>query len=246
MLQFFGVTKNYGRNTAVDNFSLTVAQGELLGVLGPNGAGKSTAISMLATLIKPTKGSIQFRGVDIANNPDAIRKILGYVPQEIALYETLTGIDNLLFWGKAHGLKGKLLKSRIDWVSELIALDDQLSLPVSTYSGGMKRRLNFGVALLHNPQLLILDEPTVGIDPQSRKHLLESIKELNRNGMTIIYTSHYMEEVSSLCNQIAIMDRGKLIASGTQGELLNLGDDENTQNSLEGVFFQLTGNALRG
>lgn len=220
ILDIHGVKKAYGKIIAVDNVSFCVEEGELIGLLGPNGAGKSTTISMIATLFKPDSGTIKYRGKDIAKNPKSIQKELGIVPQDIALYLSLTGKENLKFWGQAYGLSGTHLKKRMSVVSEIIGIDKRLSDKVSTYSGGMKRRLNIGVALLHEPKILIMDEPTVGIDPQSRKHILDTVLKLNREGVTVVYTSHYMDEVETLCNKIHIMDKGKIIASGTQEELI--------------------------
>jgi len=194
----------------------------VFGLLGPNGAGKSTTISIISTLIKPTNGDVLFEGTSILSNPSLIRKKLGVVPQDIALYPTLTGYENLSFWGSIYGLRGLELKKRINDVSEIIGLNGRIKDKVEKYSGGMKRRLNIGAALLHMPELLIMDEPTVGIDPQSRNHILDTVLELNRQGITIIYTSHYMEEVEYLCNELCIMDEGKIIASGTQQDLVEL------------------------
>lgn len=219
-LTLTNLNKKYGALQAVDNLSFNMEQGVLLGLLGPNGAGKSTTISMISTLLTPDSGTILFKGEDIVKNPKAIQRVMGVVPQEIALYPTLTGHENLMFWGSLYGLKGKLLKDRIAEVSEIIGITDRLKDRVDKYSGGMKRRINIGAALLHQPEFLIMDEPTVGIDPQSRNHILETVKKLNEQGMTIIYTSHYMEEVEYLCNEIYIMDEGKTIASGTKASLL--------------------------
>ncbi|WP_430883826.1 ABC transporter ATP-binding protein [Fusibacter sp. JL216-2] len=222
LLQVKGLSKSYGRLKAVDNISFSVNEGEIIGLLGPNGAGKSTTISMISTLLKPESGEILYKGEDIVKNPKAIQKELGIVPQEIALYPTLSGYDNLKFWGQAYGLSGDKLKKRIDDVSQIIGIDERLKDRVENYSGGMKRRLNIGAALLHEPELLIMDEPTVGIDPQSRNHILDTVLKLNKTGMTIIYTSHYMEEVEYLCRNIHIMDMGHVIASGAQDELVDI------------------------
>lgn len=226
MLKVENLYKNFGNVNAVDGISFEVKQGEVFGLLGPNGAGKSTTISMVSTLTKPTDGRILFEGSDIINNPANIRKSLGVVPQDIALYPTLSGYENLVFWGNIYGLKGKELKNRIDEVSEIIGINGRIKDRIDKYSGGMKRRLNIGAALLHKPELLIMDEPTVGIDPQSRNHILDTVLELNKQGMTIIYTSHYMEEVEYLCSRLCIMDQGKIIASGTQQELVELIDEK--------------------
>lgn len=222
MLKVENLRKSFGNITAVDGISFEVKKGEVFGLLGPNGAGKSTTISMISTLLPPSDGVIQFEEKDILADPKAIQKKLGVVPQDIALYPTLSGYENLSFWGNMYGLTGTELRKRIDEVSEIIGLDGRLKDRVDKYSGGMKRRLNIGAALLHMPELLIMDEPTVGIDPQSRNHILDTVLELNRQGMTIIYTSHYMEEVEYLCSRICIMDQGKIIASGSKGELVEL------------------------
>lgn len=219
-IQTIKLSKQYGNITAVDQIDLTIQKGQIFGLLGPNGAGKSTTISMLSSLIKPTAGQITIDGIDIVKTPQAIRPRLGVVPQEIALYTNLSGLDNLKFWGKAYGLKGNTLTMRIAEVADFIGIAERLADKVDNYSGGMKRRLNIGVALLHQPKLLILDEPTVGIDPQSRNHILARIKALNDAGTTVIYTSHYMDEVEAICDDIAIIDHGKIIASGTKSELL--------------------------
>jgi len=220
MLKINNLKKNYGDLQAVKGVHLEVKKGEIVGLLGPNGAGKSTTISMISTLIKPDAGSIEFKGVDVLKDSKPIQKVLGIVPQEIALYPTLTGYENLKFWGSAYGLKGSALKEKIEVVSEIIGIKDRLKDKVEKYSGGMKRRINIGAALLHDPELLIMDEPTVGIDPQSRNHILETIKKLNEKGMSIIYTSHYMEEVEFLCDRIYIMDEGVVIADGTKESLV--------------------------
>jgi len=206
LLDVKDLKKSFKKVEAVKGISFQVEKGEILGLLGPNGAGKSTTISMISTLIRPDGGSIVYDGQDIGSAPKAIQKNLGYVPQEIALYPMLSGRENMYFWGRAYGLKGKELKDRVEDVSEIIGIKDRLKDRVKTYSGGMKRRLNIGVALLHSPDLIIMDEPTVGIDPQSRNHILDTVLELNRRGMTVIYTSHYMEEVEYLCTRICMMD----------------------------------------
>jgi len=222
MLSVNNLYKNYNKVKAVDGISFEVKQGEVFGLLGPNGAGKSTTISMVSTLFQPTKGEIFFKGRNIFDNINEIRQNLGVVPQDIALYPTLTGYENLTFWGNIYGLKGSELKKRINEVADIIGLNGRIKDRVDKYSGGMKRRLNIGAALLHNPELLIMDEPTVGIDPQSRNHILDTVRELNKSGITIIYTSHYMEEVEYLCNRVCIMDQGKIVATGTQQELVEL------------------------
>lgn len=222
MLKVENLYKNYGNIRAVDGISFEVKRGEVFGLLGPNGAGKSTTISIISTLIPPTRGEIIFEGESILKNPKNIRQKLGVVPQDIALYPTLSGYENLRFWGNLYGLKGQELKQRINETADIIGLHERLKDKVEKYSGGMKRRLNIGAALLHMPDLLIMDEPTVGIDPQSRSHILDTVFKLNDRGITIIYTTHYMEEAENLCSRICIMDEGKIIASGTQQELVEL------------------------
>ena len=222
MLKIENLCKSFGSIKAVDDISFEVKRGEVFGLLGPNGAGKSTTISIISTLLPPTSGEILFEDNSIFKNPKNIRQKLGVVPQDIALYPTLTGYENLKFWGNIYGLKGTELKKRISEVADIIGLNGRLKDRVEKYSGGMKRRLNIGSALLHKPELLIMDEPTVGIDPQSRSHILDTVLGLNAQGITIIYTSHYMEEVENICSRICIMDEGKIIASGTQQELVEL------------------------
>ncbi len=222
ILKVEGLYKHFNHIKAVDGINFEVAEGEVFGLLGPNGAGKSTTISMISTLFPPDKGQILFKGSSIGKDAKSLQKKLGVVPQDVALYPTLTGYENLGFWGNMYGLRGKLLKQRIEEVASVIGIQERLKDRVDKYSGGMKRRLNIGAALLHKPELLIMDEPTVGIDPQSRNHILDTVLQLNRQGMTIIYTSHYMEEVEYLCSRICIMDQGKIIASGTKDELVEI------------------------
>jgi len=225
LLKVSQLSKAYKTVQAVDGIDFQVNQGEILGLLGPNGAGKSTTISMISTLVSPDKGEILYNNQSILKNPKAIQEHLGYVPQEIALYPMLSGKENLKFWGSAYGLKGETLRKAMEEVSTIIGIKDRLKDKVKNYSGGMKRRLNIGVALLHNPELIIMDEPTVGIDPQSRKHILDTVLTLNKEkNMTVIYTSHYMEEVEYLCNRICIMDQGKIIASGSKEKLIQEGN----------------------
>lgn len=203
--------KKYNEKTVVSGITLSIEKGELFGLLGPNGAGKSTTISMLAGLIKPTSGKIYVNGMDIAKHPMEGKKRIGLVPQEIALYPALSAVDNLRFWGRMYGLSGKQLEERVTEVLRIVNLEDRKKQIIKSYSGGMQRRINIAAALLHEPEILIMDEPTVGIDPQSRNYILEKVKELNARGMTVIYTSHYMEEVEFLCNRIAIIDEGKIL-----------------------------------
>jgi len=213
------LTKFYDKNKAVDNINFFIKKGEIFGLLGPNGAGKTTTVSMLSCLIKPTSGDATICGFSILKDSLEVKKRIGVVPQEIALYGTLSARENLIFWGQMYGLYGKNLKRKVDEVLEIVSLKDRQNELIKKYSGGMKRRINIAVGLLASPELLILDEPTVGVDPQSRINILETLKNLNNNGLTILYTSHYMEEVEFLCHTIAIMDLGKIIALGSLNEL---------------------------
>jgi ABC-2 type transport system ATP-binding protein len=219
ILEVQKLVKKYGDFTAVKGISFDVHEGEIFSLLGPNGAGKTTTISCLSTLYTPTHGDALVAGHSICKDPMAVRQAIGVVPQELALYDDLTALENLAFWGKMYNLGGKALKLRIDEVLEQIGLTDKANKRVKTYSGGMKRRVNIGVGLLHRPKLLFMDEPTVGIDPQSRRSILDSVKELNKQGMSVLYTTHYMEEAQELSNRVGIIDHGELIALGTQKEL---------------------------
>jgi linearmycin/streptolysin S transport system ATP-binding protein len=214
--------KSFGDFHAVQGATFHAEAGEVLSLLGPNGAGKSTTISMLSGLLAPTDGDACIMGHSILREPEAAKKSLGVVPQDIALYPDLSARENLVFWGKMYGLRGAVLKSRVDEVLEVIGLADRQKDHVGKFSGGMKRRVNIGAALLHKPAVIIMDEPTVGIDPQSRRHILDNVKELNQQGMTVLYTTHYMEEAAELSHHIAIMDKGKVIAYGTHAELIRM------------------------
>ncbi|OFX33443.1 MAG: export ABC transporter ATP-binding protein [Armatimonadetes bacterium RBG_16_67_12] len=213
------LTKHFNGRAAVRGVSFQVLAGETFGLLGPNGAGKTTTIGMLACLLDPTSGDATIAGHSIRRAPMAVRRAIGVVPQEIALYPTLSARENLRFWARMYEVPGDIARQRIDESLDIVGLRDRADERVNTYSGGMKRRINIAVGLLHQPQLLMLDEPTVGVDPQSRSNILETVKRLNQVGLTILYTSHYMEEVEFLCDRIAIMDLGQIIALGTQTEL---------------------------
>ena len=213
------LVKNYGDFQAVKGISFDIQEGEIFSLLGPNGAGKTTTISMLSTLYEPTSGDATVAGHSVTREPMAVRNAIGVVPQDIALYEDLTARENLIFWGQMYGLGGKALDARVDEVLEQIGLTDKAKNRVKTYSGGMKRRVNIGVGLLHKPRLLFMDEPTVGIDPQSRRAILDTVKDLNKKGMTVLYTTHYMEEAQEISDRVGIIDHGDLIALGTQKEL---------------------------
>src|SRR5215208_4634660 len=219
ILQVQNLVKKYGDFTAVKGVSFDIREGEIFSLLGPNGAGKTTTISMLSTLYTPTSGDATIGGHSVTKNPMAVKQLIGVVPQELALYEELTAKENLIFWGQMYGLSGKALTGRVEEVLEQIGLTDKAKNRVKTYSGGMKRRVNIGVGLLHKPRLLFMDEPTVGIDPQSRRAILDTVKDLNKQGMTVLYTTHYMEEAAELSNRVGIIDHGELIALGTQAEL---------------------------
>jgi ABC-2 type transport system ATP-binding protein len=219
ILQVHNLVKKYGDFTAVKGVSFDIQQGEIFSLLGPNGAGKTTTISMLSTLYEPTEGDATIAGHSVRTAPNQVRRAIGVVPQEIALYDDLTARENLQFWGQMYGLGGKALTERIEEILEQIGLTDKAKDRVKTYSGGMKRRVNIGVGLLHKPQLLFMDEPTVGIDPQSRRAILDTVKDLNAQGMTVLYTTHYMEEAAELSHRVGIIDHGEMIALGTQAEL---------------------------
>jgi len=220
--------KNYGDNQAVKDVSFTIEEGEVFSLLGPNGAGKTTTISMLSCLLEPSAGDASIAGHSIRRQPMEVKRVIGVVPQEIALYEDLSARENLMFWGRMAGMSGAALKRRVDEVLAQIGMREKSNQRVKTYSGGMKRRVNIGVGLLHEPRILFMDEPTVGIDPQSRRNILDSIKELNRQGMTILYTTHYMEEAEELSHRVGIIDHGQLIALGTQAALTKMIGQQDT------------------
>lgn len=228
MLEAINLHKKYKTKEVVRQVNMQLEAGESIGLLGPNGAGKSTTISMLSSLIMPTSGEVLWQGESINKNPNNLRRTLGVVPQEIALYPELSAKENLYFFGRVYGLKGQLLAERTEEVLQKIGLTDRKNDTVKTFSGGMKRRLNIGAALLHKPSILIMDEPTVGIDPQSRAYILDTVRQLVMDGMTLLYTSHYMEEVELLCDKIYIMDQGEIIAHGTKEKLKSLVSDNQT------------------
>ncbi|MDA0636990.1 ABC transporter ATP-binding protein [Nonomuraea sp. MCN248] len=215
-----GLRKRYGDVTAVEDVGFSIAPGQAYGLLGPNGAGKTTTISILVGLLRPDAGTVLVGGTDLAADPRRAKAAIGYVPQEIALYPELTGRENLRFFGRLFGLPRRALAARIEEVLDLIGLTDRADGRLDTYSGGMRRRINIGAALLHRPAVLILDEPTVGVDPQSRKAILDGLELLVREGMSLLYTSHYMEEVERICDRVAIIDHGRIIAEGTRRELI--------------------------
>lgn len=221
-LELIEVEKNYSKKHAVKGISFKINKGDVLGLLGENGAGKSTTMSMISTLSIPDKGDILLDGKSIVKNPAIIRKCLGYVPQDIALYPMLTGYENLKFFGKMYHMNSKDIEEAIIRVRDVIGLSDEvLKTKVGAYSGGMKRRVNIGAALMHDPDLVVMDEPTVGIDVNSRNQIIDTIIELNKLGKTIIYTGHYMEEVERLCNKICFLDEGKITEFGELDTILN-------------------------
>ena len=215
------LTMKYGDFTAVNDINLAIQKGEIFGLLGPNGAGKTTTISMVTGLLKPTSGTIRVNGLNMANDTRTVKGMLGLVPQELALYPTLSARDNLNFFGKIYGLSGKGPRTRVDEMLDMVGLAERAKDPIETYSGGMKRRVNIAAGLLHKPEVLFLDEPTVGVDPQSRNAIFETIEALNRAGMTVIYTTHYMEEAQRLCHRVAIIDEGRIISLDTPATLIN-------------------------
>ena len=214
--------KAFGQLKAVEGVSFNVEKGEIFSLLGPNGAGKTTILSMLSCLLRPDEGDALVMGHSIQKDQMGVKSALGVVPQDIALYEDMSARENLVFWGRMYGLRGAVLKTRVDEVLEVIGLTDRAKDRVDKYSGGMKRRVNIGVALLHKPQVIFMDEPTVGIDPQSRRNILDSVVTLKNQGMTVLYTTHYMEEAQELSDHIAIMDHGRIIASGTNQDLVKI------------------------
>jgi len=221
-IQVQDLHKRFGDIQAVRGISFEIQVGQIFSLLGPNGAGKSTTISILSCLLHPTSGDALVMGHSVLREPMAVKAAIGVVPQEIALYEDLSARENLTFWGKMYGIRGPELQQRVDQVLDTVGLADRQKGRVAKFSGGMKRRLNIGIALLHRPQVIIMDEPTVGIDPQTRRNILDSVKELNRQGMTVLYTTHYMEEAQELSDEIAIMDQGQIIARGTHEELVKI------------------------
>ncbi|MFG6150248.1 ABC transporter ATP-binding protein [Halobacillus sp. B23F22_1] len=229
MIETIQLSKAFKGKTVVEDVDLYLDKGESVGLLGPNGAGKSTTISMISSLLKPTSGDVKLDGKSVISDPGNLRKVLGVVPQEIALYQELTAHENLKFFGRIYRVPKDQLESRIQETLELVGLKDRQKDLIKTFSGGMKRRINIASAMLHHPKILILDEPTVGIDPQSRNYILEMIRQLNeKRQTTVLYTSHYMEEVEQLCNRVYIMDHGKVIASGSHSELLSILSNEDT------------------
>ncbi len=245
ILKLNELTRKYDNHVVVDNVDLEIKKGEIFGLLGPNGAGKSTTMNMICGIVRPTLGSVEFMGKDFGKKNKELCKKLGYIPQDLAIHESLKAWENVELFTSLYGIKGRELKERVKESLEYVGLWERRNDYAKKFSGGMKRRLNIACAIGHHPELLIFDEPTVGIDPQSRNFILEKIKKSNENGATVIYTSHYMEEVESICTRIAIMDNGKIIATGTSEELKKLVVDDISSITLEEVFLTLTGKKLR-
>ncbi|HET6990036.1 MAG TPA: ABC transporter ATP-binding protein [Bacteroidia bacterium] len=219
MITVQGLKKSYGTHVALNGIDFSIAKGEFYGLLGPNGAGKTTTISIISTILEPDSGAVTISNMDLQKNKLACKRIIGVVPQEIALYDKLSAVENLLFWGSLYNVEKSILEKRINENLELLGLSDRKNDKVKDYSGGMKRRINIASALLHEPEILFMDEPTVGIDPQSRNLIFEVVEKLHKKGMTIIYTTHYMEEAERLCDRIGIIDKGEIIVQGSLHDL---------------------------
>jgi linearmycin/streptolysin S transport system ATP-binding protein len=246
MLDIRNLRKTFGSLVAVDDVSFSLAPGQLVGLLGPNGAGKTTTVSMIAGLVTPDRGDVLIGGHRLAGDTDPAKRRIGLVPQDLALYDELSAHDNLKFFGALYSLSGRALGDAIENALELVELADRATDRVKTFSGGMKRRLNLAAGLLHDPDILLLDEPTVGVDPQSRNAIFDNLETLRRRGKGLIYTTHYMEEVERLADRIVVMDHGKVIAedtlAGLQSRFATVGGGKAT---LESMFLTLTGRSLR-
>jgi ABC-2 type transport system ATP-binding protein len=227
MITVRSISKSFGHIEAIKNVNFNINKGEIFGILGPNGAGKSTIVNILNTLVKPDMGEVIIDGVNIKDDGNSIKLIMGVVPQDIALYEELSAYENLMFWGGLYHIPKQQLKANVNHTLQIVDLVNRKNDKIKTFSGGMKRRINIACSLLHNPKILVLDEPTVGVDPQNRNHIFEVIERLNNEGLTIIYTTHYMEEAERFCDNIAIIDVGRIIAQGTLKELREISDVKN-------------------
>ncbi len=242
------LVKTFGKHEAVKDVSFTIGKGEIFGLLGPNGAGKSTTINMMCGYLEPTAGDTLISDVSVKREPRKAKRMIGVVPQEIALYKDLTSLENLEFFGEIYGLPAKERRTRADEVLHFVGLYDRRKEAIKTFSGGMQRRINMAIAMMHQPAFLMMDEPTVGVDPQSRENIFDTIEQIRDAGTTVLYTTHYMEEAERLCNHIAIMDEGRIIAMGTLDQLLALRDQQREvqrPHGLQELFIQLTGKTLR-
>ncbi len=244
ILQAKGLTKTYPktRTPALSDFNLSLESGEIMGLLGPNGAGKTTAISLMTGLLAPDFGNVHICGINLFNHSRQARQWIGLVPQHIALYPNLTAAENLSYLGRMYRLSGRVLKERIDTCLEMVGLSNSSRIRIAAYSGGMKRRANLAAALLHEPRMLFLDEPTIGIDPQSRNMILDRLSDLGRSGTSMLYTTHYMEEAEKICTRVAIIDEGRIISQGSPKDLIQ---GHPGCEHLGTLFLQLTGKELR-
>jgi len=244
MVQIQHLSKKYkdAEVYSVSDLDLSIVEGEIFGLLGPNGAGKTTLISMLCSLIKPTSGSFTINGLNYAKNKNQLKKLIGIVPQEYALYNSLTAYENLMYFGSMYGIKGTVLKNKINSALETLGLEKFKHKKIESFSGGMKRRVNLIASILHQPKVLFLDEPTVGVDVQSKNVIIQHLQELNKSGTTIIYTSHHLNEAEHFCSKVAIIDNGEIIIEGKPKDLVK---NQVNANNLEDVFLALTGKALR-
>ena len=247
-VQVNNLVKTFGKFEAVKGVSFTIGKGEIFGLLGPNGAGKSTTINMMCGYLEPTSGDTIIDGLSVTKEPLKVKRLLGVVPQEIALYKDLNSMENLAFFAELYGLSAQERKERAEDILRFVGLYERRMEPVKNFSGGMQRRINMALAMIHRPKFLLMDEPTVGVDPQSRENIFDTIEQLRDQGTTILYTTHYMEEAERLCNRIAIMDEGRIIALGTLEQLLALRDQQREvqrPHGLQELFIQLTGKTLR-
>jgi linearmycin/streptolysin S transport system ATP-binding protein len=248
LVQVSNLVKTFDKHEAVKGVSFTIGKGEIFGLLGPNGAGKSTTINMMCGYLEPTSGDTIIDGVSVTKEPMKVKRIIGVVPQEIALYKDLNSMENLEFFGELYGLSAKEREERAEEILRFVGLYERRKEPIKNFSGGMQRRINMAIAMIHRPDFLMMDEPTVGVDPQSRENIFDTIEKLRDQGTTILYTTHYMEEAERLCNHIAIMDEGKIIALGTLEQLLAMSDQNREvrrPHGLQELFIQLTGKTLR-
>ncbi len=248
VVEVTNLLKTFGKNEAVKGVSFTIGKGEIFGLLGPNGAGKSTTTNMMCGYLEPTSGDTSIDGISVTKEAMKVKHIIGVVPQEIALYKDLNSMENLEFFGELYGLSAKERKERAEDILQFVGLYERRKETVKNFSGGMQRRINMAIAMIHQPDFLLMDEPTVGVDPQSRENIFDTIEKLRDRGTTILYTTHYMEEAERLCNHIAIMDEGNIIAMGTLEQLLAMRDqtrEVQRPHGLQELFIQLTGKTLR-